>query len=77
MSIGSELQVRRSAARIAGSLVCLRAGITRSRLSDIERGYVTAKPDEVARISSSLDDLERAKRKVAAIIAAEGWPSAL
>jgi transcriptional regulator with XRE-family HTH domain len=77
MPNGTHLRTKRNAAEIAGSLVCLRAGIARSRLSDIERGYVTASDDEIARIDAALDELTRTKRKMAALAAEEGWPSSL
>jgi len=48
--------------------------MARSRLSDIERGYVTAAPDDLARIQAALDDLIRAKKIVQATAAAVGWP---
>lgn len=73
----TNIRAKRNAAGIAGSLICVKAGIPRSRLSDIERGYVTASEDEVARIDAALDELTRAKRKMAALAAAEGWPSSL
>jgi transcriptional regulator with XRE-family HTH domain len=74
MSIGTQLRTKRNAAGIAGSLVCIKIGIARSRLSDIERGYVTAPEEEIARIDAALDDLVRAKRKIAAVAAEAGWP---
>jgi transcriptional regulator with XRE-family HTH domain len=77
MSLGSELRDRRHAVGIVGSVVCAKAGITRSRLSDIERGYVTPSAEETGRINVALDDLARAKRKIAAIAAEEGWPLSL
>jgi hypothetical protein len=73
----TDIRTKRHAAGIAGSLVCVKAGIARSRLSDIERGYVVASDDEVARIDVALDELARAKRKIAALAAQEGWPSSL
>jgi transcriptional regulator with XRE-family HTH domain len=77
MITGIQLRAKRNSAGIAGSLVCVKAGIARSRLSDIEREYVVASEDEVARIDAALDELARAKRKIAAVAAEEGWPSSL
>ena len=77
VSVGSQLRARRNAAGIAGSLICVKTGIARSRLSDIERGYVTAAEEEFGRINAALDELVRAKRRIAAIAAEEGWPSSL
>ena len=77
MSTGTELRAKRNAAGIPGSLVCMKAGIARSRLSDIERGYVTATEEEVERIHATLEELARTKRKIAAIAAEEGWPLSL
>ena len=77
MTDGTHLRTKRNAAGIAGSVVCVKTGISRSRLSDIERGYVTGSADEVGRIDAALDELTRAKRKMAALAAAEGWPSSL
>ena len=51
--------------------------IRTQRLSDIERGYVRASEEEIERISNALDELARAKRKIAALAAEEGWPSSL
>jgi transcriptional regulator with XRE-family HTH domain len=77
MSFGIQLRGKRNAAGIAGSLVCKKAGIARSRLSDIERGYVVPSQVEIARLSVALDELTLAKQKIAAVAAEEGWPSAL
>ena len=77
MLTGSELRAKRIAAGIAGGLVCVKADISRSRLSDIERGYVLGSDGELVRINAALDDLLRAKRKIAAVAAEEGWPSSL
>ena len=77
MSIGSQLRTKRTEAGIAGSLVCVKAGIARSRLSDIERQYVTASEAETVRICAALDELVRAKRRIAAVAVEEGWPSTL
>jgi transcriptional regulator with XRE-family HTH domain len=75
MPIGSDLRVKRIAAGIAGSLVCIKAGIARSRLSDIERGYVTPSTEELARIATALDDLIEAKSFLDRVAASVGWPT--
>jgi transcriptional regulator with XRE-family HTH domain len=77
MPTGTELRNKRNAAGIAGSLVCKKAGVARSRLSDIERGYVFASDDESARIDTALDELTRTKRRIAEVAAEEGWPASL
>jgi transcriptional regulator with XRE-family HTH domain len=77
MATGTEIRQKRTGAGIAGSLLCTKAGIARSRLSDIERGYVAASEEEMLRIDAALDELIRAKRKIAALATAEGWPTAL
>jgi predicted transcriptional regulator len=73
---GSEISSKRREAKIPGSMLCSQAGIRRSRLSDIERGYVTPRPEEIARISSTLDRLTVAKRQIDALALEVGWPVA-
>ena len=75
MTIGTQLRTKRNAAGIAGSLVWIKAGIAKSRLSDIEREYLAASEEEVARINTARDDLARAKRKTAAVAVEERWLS--
>jgi transcriptional regulator with XRE-family HTH domain len=70
----AKLKARRSTAGIAGSILCKKLGMARSRLSDIERGYVTPSPDELARMDAALDDLIRAKCVLQKTAAALGWP---
>jgi transcriptional regulator with XRE-family HTH domain len=72
--IARELRFRRLTARIPGWAVAGRVGISRGRLSEIERGRVVATPDELVRISDALDQLIDAKSKVAQIAAQVGWP---
>src|SRR2546422_8118979 len=43
------LRKKRMTAGLAGAVLCLKAGIGRSRLSEIERGYVTPTLEEVSR----------------------------
>jgi transcriptional regulator with XRE-family HTH domain len=72
--IGSELRDKRQRMGISGHLVCSKAGICRSRLSDIERGYVQPRDKEVATIRAVLDDLIAAKRHLAEVVRQHGWP---
>ena len=74
MISGTTVKSKRVAAGIAGYLVCKKAGIARSRLSDIERGYVTATPDDLTRINAALDFLIEAKAAIQNTAAAVGWP---
>jgi transcriptional regulator with XRE-family HTH domain len=68
------IRTKRTAAGIAGNLVCKKLGMARSRLSDVERGYVTPSPEELARIDAALDELIRAKSAIDRVAAALGWP---
>ena len=72
--IGSELRHKRVEMGISGHLLCVKAGVGRSRLSDIERGYVQPSDGEVARIGRALEDLISAKRKLSAVASELGWP---
>ncbi len=69
------IKAKRNAAGIAGSIICKKIGLARSRLSDIERGYVTPSPEELARIAAALDELIDAKSILDRIAASVGWPS--
>jgi transcriptional regulator with XRE-family HTH domain len=68
------IKAKRIAAGIVGNLLCKKIGIARSRLSDIERGYVTPPPDELARINAALDELIEAKAVIDRVAASMGWP---
>ena len=69
-----ELRRKRMVAEIPGRLVSSRAGISTSRLSEVERGLVPSAPDELERIERALDYLIAARQKVAAVAAEVGWP---
>jgi transcriptional regulator with XRE-family HTH domain len=71
---GNELRARRHAAGIPGVLVCRRAAISRSRLSNIERGNISPPPEELTRIAKALDQLIAAKEKINVVAAEVGWP---
>ena len=53
----SNLRVKRAAAGIAGHIVCQMAGIARSRLSDIEREYVTPAAEVLQRIDAAIEEI--------------------
>jgi hypothetical protein len=48
--------------------------MARSRLSDIERGYVTPSPEELARTAAALGKLIEAKSSLDRVAASLGWP---
>lgn len=52
-----DLRSKRVVAGIPGHAVCQHSGIPRSRLTGIERGYVTATPDELHRIENAIDQI--------------------
>ena len=71
---GSELRVKRVAAGISGAILCLKAGLGRTRLSGIERGIISMGPAEAARIEAALDELTHAKRKADEVAMSLDWP---
>ena len=71
---GKGLRARRVAAGISGALLSLKSGISRSRLSDVERGYVELNAEESSRIEKALDGLIEARQKVEQVAAQVGWP---
>lgn len=71
----SELKSKRQAAEISGSVLCAKAGISRSRLSLIERGVVCPGPEETARIRGALEQLIEAKSVMDRVAALMGWPT--
>jgi len=74
---GAEIMQRRKRSGLAGFLVCRKSEICRSRLSDIERGYVQPTADEVQRIESAITGLTLAREQIARTAAEVGWPNAL
>lgn len=71
---GEVLKQKRVTAGIAGRLLCARAKMDRSRLSNIERGYIQPSEAELARIAAALEGLIQAKEEVAAAAVRVGWP---
>jgi transcriptional regulator with XRE-family HTH domain len=71
----STIKAKRTAAGIIGSILCKKAGIARSRLSDIERGYVTASDEELGRLNAALETLIQAKSVIDKVAESMGWPT--
>ncbi len=74
MLSGSELRDKRALARISGRVLCERAGVTRARLSEIERAYIQPPEAELERIEHALEDLIRAKHQMVDAARECGWP---
>jgi transcriptional regulator with XRE-family HTH domain len=72
---GPTLKQKRTAAGLAGNVLCKRIGMARSRLSDIERGYVTPSSEELAQIDAALNELIEAKSFIDRVAASVGWPT--
>jgi hypothetical protein len=68
----SELKTKRAAAGIPGHAVCQVAGISRAKLSDIERGYVTATPDDLRAVDAAIDGIVETRRHLARLAAQAG-----
>jgi len=69
---GKELRIKRATADLTGQDVCNRANITRSRLSAIENGYLSATPEELDRVSSAIDAIVDARKRVQQMAASAG-----
>jgi predicted transcriptional regulator len=70
----TDLKIARARLGVPGAVVSRLAGITRSRLSDIERGNVEPTPDERQRLYEAMASLTKAKERVASVAAEVGWP---
>ena len=68
-------RARRRSAGITGQMVCIRARIGRSKLSEIEAGTVKPSEVEMQKLETALSDLVGAQAKVRAAAAEAGWPS--
>jgi predicted transcriptional regulator len=70
-----ELRAKRVGQAIPARLIAPRAHVSCSRLSDIERGYVSPSEDELARIADALEELIAARKEVQAVAKRVGWPT--
>jgi len=74
MTSTKALRSKRVAAEIPATLLAAKAGVNRSRLSGIERGYVQPTEDELQRLHESLEQLIRDKAVIQQAAASVGWP---
>jgi transcriptional regulator with XRE-family HTH domain len=66
------LRSKRTAAGIVGQSVCQIAGISRAKLSDIEREYVAATSEELQRIDAAINQILNTKEHVARLATEAG-----
>jgi transcriptional regulator with XRE-family HTH domain len=74
---GSTIRGMRTNAGLPGIVVARAAGISRSRLSEIERGYVVIPADELLRIADAIGVLLLAQQAIRKCAVAAGWPGAV
>jgi transcriptional regulator with XRE-family HTH domain len=70
-----ELRHKRVSGEIPATVLASKAKVNRSRLSQVECGYITPTNNELARLATALDDLIRAKGEIQKTAAAFGWPA--
>jgi hypothetical protein len=70
----ADLRTKRAVAGIPGYAVCQVAGISRAKLSDVERGYVPASPEELQRIDDAIEQIVRTRQRLAALASDAGLP---
>ena len=63
---------KRASARIPGYAVCQVAGISRAKLSDVERRYVTAPPEDLQRIDNAIAQIIDTRRRLSKLASDAG-----
>ena len=61
---GKDIRAKRVSAGLTAVLVCTKARINRSRFSDIERGHIAARDEELRRIDSAIAEIISTRRKL-------------
>jgi len=74
MRFGEDVRNERRSANIAGRLLCVRAGISRSKLSEIEAGHIEPSAAEKERLRRALQELLKARKEVEIVAQKVGWP---
>ncbi len=72
---GQTLKSRRQQLGIPGPAFCKRINVNRSRLSDLERGYVSPTDEECKKISTALTELAVIRKKISDLAIELGWPA--
>ena len=67
-----DLRAKRAAAGIPGHAVCQLAHISRAKLSDVERGYVTASLEELQSIDCAIERIVATRQHIAALATKAG-----
>jgi len=66
------IKAKRVTAGIIGQAVCQLAGISRAKLSDIEREYIAATPEELQRIDAAIEQILRTRQHLARLATEAG-----
>ena len=66
------LRAKRAAAGITGHAICQLAGLSRAKLSDIEREHVIATPEDLQRIDGAIDQILRTRQHLAKLATEAG-----
>jgi transcriptional regulator with XRE-family HTH domain len=74
MKSGPDLRSKRLLAGIPGHMLCRRSGVSRGRLSEIEREVVQGSDSELERLATALDELIAAKQRLSLAASECGWP---
>jgi transcriptional regulator with XRE-family HTH domain len=73
--LGETLQSKRRASRIPAVVLARKTGMSTTRLSGVERGYISVTREEMRRIIAALDELIVAKQESERVALQLGWPA--
>jgi transcriptional regulator with XRE-family HTH domain len=66
------LRAKRAAARITGRAICQLVNFSKSKLSDIENGNVTATTEELSQIHAAIESIIRTRQQLAKLASESG-----
>jgi transcriptional regulator with XRE-family HTH domain len=70
---GYELKMQRSTAGVTGDALCKRASISRTKLSNVERGYLILTQEESEKLHKALDEIVAGRKQLIELAAALGF----
>jgi transcriptional regulator with XRE-family HTH domain len=73
--LGETLKSKRRASGIPAAVLARKICVSTTRLSALERGYITVSSAEMRRIMAALDQLIVAKQEIVRVALEFGWPS--